>query len=404
MKGYRWFIVILLSMLAILIIVQLNKPRVLNWDLTLSKDDKNPYGGYILYKQLKDIFPDAAIGSYRMPPYDQVNNSEEQNTAYLLLDRAVNTSKEDVNELLKYVENGNYLFTSAQNFGSLLDSLSVSDTTEYFFRFSDTTVDLSQEKDTTALVNFFNPRLHTATGYHVRKNFSNHFFTRIDTARHIVLGNKDKHYTNFIKIPRGDGAIFLHSDPVCFTNYFLLNKRNYEYTSKALSYIPGEVEVIYWDEFYKLGPEGSDNQLSFLLKNEFLRWAVRIAVLAGLFYVLFEIKRRQRIIPLIQPLRNSTLDFVQTVGGLYFNKRDNKNIAIKKVNHFLEFLRSKFFLQTNHLNEEFIQALKKKTGATEHEVMELVNLIRSVNEAGHVNDDVLLLLNSKIDAFYKIAK
>ncbi|MEJ7677787.1 MAG: hypothetical protein WKG06_07955 [Segetibacter sp.] len=65
--------------------------------------------------------------------------------------------------------------------------------------------------------------------------------------------------------------------------------------------------------------------------------------LAGLLlYVLFEMKRRQRIIPVITPLKNSTLDFVKTVASVYYNEKDNNGIADKKVNYFLEFVRSRF--------------------------------------------------------------
>ena len=37
-------------------------------------------------------------------------------------------------------------------------------------------------------------------------------------------------------------------------------------------------------------------------------------------------KRKQRIIPVIEPLKNSTVDFVHTVASVYFNAKDNWNI------------------------------------------------------------------------------
>ena len=198
----------------------------------------------------------------------------------------------------------------------------------------------------------------------------------------------------------GDGALFIHAAPLCFSNYFILKNNNAEYTSKALSYIPGNVSKIYWDEYYKMGPGGSRNPLRFILTNPFMRWAFRIAILGIVIFILFEMKRKQRIIPVLPALQNTTLDFVRTVGNVYFNQHNNKNIAVKKINYFLEFLRSKFHLSTSQLNEEFISVLAKKSGVTTLEIQDLVTAIQEVNDSTTVNDQLLLYLNKKIDIFY----
>src|SRR5579871_5141807 len=94
--------------------------------------------------------------------------------------------------------------------------------------------------------------------------------------------------------------------------------------------------------------------LCVLFLNRYLKWAYRIALITVIIFVFFEIKRRQRIIPVIEPLRNSTLDFVRTVGGVYFHQHNNKNIAEKKIQYFFEFIRSHFYLSTVYLDDEFI--------------------------------------------------
>ncbi len=37
------------------LIAEINKPKPIDWTVTISKQDKNPYGGFIIYKQLKNI-------------------------------------------------------------------------------------------------------------------------------------------------------------------------------------------------------------------------------------------------------------------------------------------------------------------------------------------------------------
>jgi hypothetical protein len=115
-------------------------------------------------------------------------------------------------------------------------------------------------------------------------------------------------------------------------------------------------------------------------------------------------KRRQRVIPVITPLRNTTLDFIKTVSSVYFNQKDNSSIASKKINYFLEFVRQRFYLQTQHLDENFIQQLSRKSGVEKANVDYLVQLVGEVNSGYAVSDKLLLTLNHQIENFYKQAQ
>ena len=93
-----------------------------------------------------------------------------------------------------------------------------------------------------------------------------------------------------------------------------------------------------------------------------LQWAYYISLFGMVIFVLYEMKRRQRIIPVIEPLKNSTVEFVNVVGQVYYEQRNNMNIAQKKILFFLEHLRTKYYLKTNPLDQEFIERLSQKTG------------------------------------------
>ena len=95
MKGYRNFIIIFLAVFIVYIIAELNKPTPLDWTVTLSKSDKNPYGAYIVDNQLKDLFPGVTLRSFNLPVYNQLNNIEEKNTAYFILTPSFEPSKYD---------------------------------------------------------------------------------------------------------------------------------------------------------------------------------------------------------------------------------------------------------------------------------------------------------------------
>jgi len=179
-----------------------------------------------------------------------------------------------------------------------------------------------------------------------------------------------------------------------------LKDNNAEYTAGALSYIPAGVSAIFWDEYYKQVHSPSLNPFRFLLSDNHLKWAYWIALSTLILYVWFGSKRRQRIIPVMEPLRNSTLDFVNTVGKLYFNQHDNRNIAIKKINYFLEFVRTNFYLSTTLLNSALQDALAKKAYLSKEEIGDLFGAIQEVDQSASVSDRLLLELNKKIDNFY----
>jgi hypothetical protein len=213
------------------------------------------------------------------------------------------------------------------------------------------------------------------------------------------LGVTSKGNPNFIKVTCGEGAFFVHAAPLCFTNYFMLKEGNSDYTAKALSYIPATVQTIIWDEYYKLGRSGAATPLRFFLSNNYLCWALWLSILLLLFFVLFNVKRRQRIIPIITPLQNATLDFVKTIAGVYFNQKDNSAIAHKKLQYWLDYVRQHFYLSTTTLNDEFVQVLAKKSGIGIGYIESIVHYIAIV-ESTAINDKLLLEISATVDEFY----
>src|ERR1700730_17462741 len=126
MKGYKLFIFLFGALLALYILAEVNRPKTFDWSVTLSKEDKNPYGSYVLYRQLQDLFPASSINSYQLPVYNQIGKREEKNTAYLLIEPELDLGADDINELLNYVVNGNYLFITSGSFSKpVLDSLQI---------------------------------------------------------------------------------------------------------------------------------------------------------------------------------------------------------------------------------------------------------------------------------------
>ena len=119
-------------------------------------------------------------------------------------------------------------------------------------------------------------------------------------------------------------------------------------------------------------------------------------------FVIFETKRKQRPIPVIKAPRNESLDFIKTVGNLYFEQSDHKNIADKKIQYLLEYVRTHYHLSTTEItNPEFHEHLAHKSGNPIINVEGLFTMIDILQGKQSIHQDELRILNEKIEAFLK---
>jgi RNase H-fold protein (predicted Holliday junction resolvase) len=134
-----------------------------------------------------------------------------------------------------------------------------------------------------------------------------------------------------------------------------------------------------------------------------LRAGYYTALLAIILLLLFRSKRRQRIILVIAPLRNTTMEFVDTVTQLYINKSNHRDIALKMVSQFLEYVRGRFGLPTGMLDEDFTKRLAARSGMETGKVGEIIGRIQQVRSGESVKGTELLALDRAIDEFKKMA-
>ena len=163
--------------------------------------------------------------------------------------------------------------------------------------------------------------------------------------------------------------------------------------------MPG-AKYIYWDQYQNGDIPEDISPLRVFFSNPSLQWAYYLSLFSMVVFILYEVKRRQRIIPVIEPLQNSTLEFVTVVGQVYYEKRNNANIAHKKVLFLLEQIRNHYRLKTNKLDHEFIDTLYKKTGIDSQLATNLVNAINYISVQQQVTDWELINLNKFIEKFY----
>lgn len=385
MKNLK-FILPVTIVFIILILIKLVTPEPTDWTPTYSKNDKIPYGSYLLFETLGDLFPAQKIESTNLPFYNITRERKIENTSIIIISRSFEPDDLDAKVLKRLLNSGNDIFIAANSFGKFIsDTLNLYTSYSFFGGYD------------SIQVNFANPNLIRDTDYRFTKGNYNHFFTSFDTSKAVVLGTNDNDDVNFIKVRFGKGNLYLHCIPNIFTNYNLL-KTDRDYIFKSLSYLKSRNVV--WDEYYKDSNKYQSTPIRYILSQPSLKWAYFTLLITLIFFVIFKGRRDQRIIPVIKPLENTTMEFVNTVGNLYYKQSNHKNIAEKKISYFLDYLRTKYSVKTIQLNDELVTQLSEKSVVDSEEIKKMFDLINLISISKSIKQVTLIELNNLIENFY----
>ena len=391
-----------LAVLIGIVVTEIVRPKPLNWRPSYTSSDKIPFGCYVLFNELPNLFPEQKIHTTSESLYNILAERDSTIASnYLLINDFLDLDKQETHKLLQYVHDGNDTFIAASNFGTYLaDTLNIEVETQY-----------SIQEDT--VLTYLTNNSFSKQNYPLKRGVYNTHFTSVDTLNTTVLGyitfkseqgtlssgsNERTKGTNFVKVRFGKGHFYLNSTPQAFTNYYML-KGNKDYVANAFSYLK-DLDV-YWDNYKKSGRVVIDSPMRFILNQVPLRWAYYLGMVGLLIFVIFKAKREQRIIPVIKPLENSSIEFAKTVGGLYYEHRDYTDLIFKKINFFLEHLRSNYHLNTETINEKTATVLSARSDKPLSEVKDLLDMIVLLkNKKNHSEQDVIHL-NKKLNQFKK---
>jgi len=394
-KGKLYIVLVAFAILSI-VVIEMTKPKQLNWFPSYATHHKIPFGSYVFNEQLKRVADTVNI--IDRPPFEYLKNNTINGT-YLFYNGGINFGNEELNSLLDWVSKGNTLMVSAVGFEhKLLDTLNL-DTKA---------VNIIDNFNNKYQVKLVNPLLANNTSYKYEKATTFYYFNKIDTLKTSVIGLIDKYrgpnkpikdsLISSIKQPFGKGEIILNTFPQAFTNYFILQSPNQNYTAGLLSYIDTS-KPIYVDTYYKTGKTFYTSPMYLFLNTKSLKWAYYLVLIGALIYIIFEGKRKQRAIPIIKPLKNQTVDFTKTIANMYYENGKHKDIAQHKIHHFLEYIRNTMHLSTADINTSFLKNLAARSNNTLEDTQTLFKLIRSLDQKTEISNIELERLNSLIEQF-----
>jgi hypothetical protein len=387
------------ALLLTLVLTQGGRQARLDERMTLRQNDQAPYGTYAARQLLPGLFPNSSISFDRKKPghWDSVTQTS-YNQAAILVCTEFYPDPEEIFRLMYFARMGNYVYLITRELSS--------DANDFFSSMS--RAGLEDEEDSLKVT--LEPPVYKSRmefTYPGRK-YEAHF-TSVDPLRTVVLGRNLDGTPNFIRMNIGQGSFFINLVPAAFTNYFVLHGDNVRYYEQALSVIPPTVDKIVWNEYYlsRPRPEGqgggkqkTPSPLRVLMEYPSFRWGLLTVLATILLYALMEVRRRQRMIPVYRRPQNDSLDFIRTIGRLYYDRRDHRNLARKMSSYFLEHVRITYKMPTHLVDGNFIETLHFKSGYPREGLEKIIGFIRHL-ESTEITEEQLSVFYGQLELFYQ---
>lgn len=386
--GIYFFIAVLFVML-----LQLYFPNPINWNKNFNTQNKDPYGLYVFNQELPNLLKDQKLSKTSLSPYEYFSDSLQNpinETTFLIVQNNNAFDKNSGIKLLEKVKDGADLVISLEN---------------YYYTFSNFILDSLQ-------VNFYNEKVNQL--YFVHENFSkdtleikdtyNYIYTVKHPENHQVLA-KMEHNPVFISTKYGKGTIYLSSTPILLTNYYLLNeKKDFSKFTEAFTSVIKKKNVIWFDENHDSNSQ-IQNQSIFkvLFKHQSLRFAWYTLIIGLILFVFFYGKRKQRIIPIVEPLKNTTIEYIETVGNLYYQENNHTQLLDKQIKYALNQIRVEWHIPTQQMDEDFKKRLQQKSLASEETINDFVSFITHFDLKHNYSQSDLIRFNElveKINIYY----
>tara|TARA_R110001592_G_scaffold41791_7_gene136189 strand:- start:709 stop:1914 length:1206 start_codon:yes stop_codon:yes gene_type:complete len=396
------YLIFFIAIITIYVVYEMQKPKPEDWTVTFHHRDRIPFGTLATHDLLKDLFDQQEAPSSFKTMYELVEQEEIEDNL-LILSSELMLDENDFSSLLTHVEKGHTVFLAAQDFSNRLeDSLHFETYLEQRLNPTDFTQivnELAGEAKTR--VRFAQPNGNEET-FVFASLATAAYFSKVESDSITEMAWREDGKPVLIKYNSGQGDLYLSTMPLAFTNYFVLQEETSAFASSLLSLFPEEESLVHV-EYYQMGKLESSSEIRALLSYPALRWAIYILLATVFIFLLFESKRRQRIIAVIPPVKNATLEFVNTLGQLYHNQKNHKNLAQKRILFWKDFVRSHYTLRTDKLDEPFKLELTRKSGAEKTTVFALVELIERAEANNMIEEGELLMMEKLMNEFYGIA-
>ncbi|SHG46854.1 hypothetical protein [Chryseobacterium sp. OV279] len=379
-KTFKIYAVIFIVVMVILALFEVNKKERISWRKNFNIEEKSPFGLFVFNNEAKDLFKNN-LRKIEEAPYDYYSRNKKGAHNIVVIEKELD--KQSWKKILDQVSGG----SDAMILVSRVPK-NISDTIGYYsadISFAEENVlkltDKEYQNDFIKLDKFPSGR-----GFSYIK-------PKVEVlGKTVEKDNSDQ--ANFIKVSFGKGTIYVHSEPLFLTNYYLLKPGSIKYAQDVFSYLQDRETIWFVENDTKV----SRFFMRFVLSNPALKYAWWVLLGGLVLFIFFNAKRKQRIVPVVEPLKNTSLEFVKSIGNLYLQEGDFHDMMAKKGQYFLNKVRMDFLIDTQNLDEEFAKKLHLKTGKTMEMIHEAIVLIKKGQDPyANVMKEDLTRMNRLLD-------
>lgn len=188
--------------------------------------------------------------------------------------------------------------------------------------------------------------------------------------------------------PVGDGELILLTAPLLMTNYGILDDDIRVVIGRLMNRMRN-LPVVRTEAYLRGTAQNEQSPFYVLLQRPPLRWALYLTVLTILLLMAFTARRRQRVIPVVDPPKNGNLEFVKLIGTLYWQEGDHRGLVTKKLAYAAEEIRrlTGIDIQDQQERKEAALQLSHLTGMAADELLFILDNVREATTGHHVVDE-----------------
>ncbi|MEE6128814.1 DUF4350 domain-containing protein [Chryseobacterium arthrosphaerae] len=383
-KTFKIYAVIFIIVMIILALLEVNKKETINWRKNFDIHEKSPFGLFVFNNEAKTLFKNN-LKRMELAPYEYYSRNQKDLHNILVIENELDGAS--WKKILEQVSKGSDAMLMVSRMPK-----EVSDSIGYY----DSEISFEEEN-----VLKLTDKKYQNDFIKLDKLPSGRGFSFIKPGVQVLGKTVEKRNTdqaNFIKVKFGKGNIYVHSEPLFLTNYYLLKPGNIKYPQDVFSYLQDRETL--W--FVKSNSKESRFFMRFILSKPALKYAWWVLLGGLVLFIFFNAKRKQRIVPVIEPLKNTSLEFVKSIGNLYLQEGDFHDMMAKKAQYFLNKVRMELLIDTQNLDDEFAKKLQLKTGKPMEMINEAIHLIKKAQDpyAGVMKED-LVRINKLLDEILK---
>ena len=361
-----------------------------SWEQDYRYESQNPHGGWVFNESILKTY-----GTRNVSYFDDIDSlSNDSNQLYINYGPSIIITQKKQKELDRFLSNNNTIFFIANDISSYNDTFSSFYISNYYDSLSQltfTNIDTAKFNFSYFKNNINKPSIHSHSALD-KETFPDSTFQSLATAQDSFIV--------FFKREHSNGRIFYHLNPYNFSNIASIQEDYLGHFNDVFSHFKADKIIL--DNPKKsdiLQSEYADSSpIQYILSQASLAWAYYLTLISLLIFIFFRGKRKQRIIPISENNKNTSLEYVDTVSQLFLSQNQNRKLVEHLENIFFHKVKNKYFLDKS--NGDFIHLFSLKSKIQKIEVDHIIDIFKNAKDGYDFTDDQLHRLHKKLETIY----